>query len=77
MRPRRARAAMPSASADVDPRHLRTDLSSAESVVIRNLVRCEVCDAEVTERCHDANGTSAFLHEGRVPRRHGVVPPNE
>ena len=61
------RAAMPSASAaEVDPRHLRTDLSSAESVVIRNLVRCDVCDAAVTERCHDVNGTSAFLHEGRV-----------
>ena len=65
--PASGRAAMPSASAaDVDPRHLRTDLSSAESVVIRNLVRCDVCDAAVTERCHDVNGTSAFLHEGRV-----------
>jgi ATP-dependent DNA helicase DinG len=49
-----------------DPRQLRTDLSSAEAVVIRNMVACAICDAEVSERCHDEQGTSAYLHEARI-----------
>jgi ATP-dependent DNA helicase DinG len=49
-----------------DPRQLRTDLSSSESVGIRNLVACPVCAAEIGTRCHDRSGTSAFLHDGRV-----------
>lgn len=51
---------------NVDPRALRSDLTTAEAVTIRNTVACRVCDAELTERCRDDRGTSAFLHEARV-----------
>ncbi len=49
-----------------DPRELRTDMSSSESVGVRNLVPCPVCAAEIGARCQGSNGTSAFLHAGRV-----------
>ena len=59
-------AAGAGATAEQPAGELRTDLSSSESVGVRNLVACPVCDAEIGARCHDTNGTSAFLHAGRV-----------
>ena len=56
----------PTAGAEQPASDLRTDLSSSESVGVRNLVVCPVCEAEIGARCHDSNGTSAFLHAGRV-----------
>ncbi len=53
-------------TATADPRTLRTDLTTAESTGIRNSVACSVCDAEITERCRNEQGTSAYLHEARV-----------
>ena len=74
-RPRPLPGRRPSASpADVDPRDLRTDLSSAESVVIRNLVACD----GVRRRGHGA--LPRRQRHLRVParrpgaRRHGVSP---
>jgi ATP-dependent DNA helicase DinG len=48
------------------PDELRTDLTGEEMVTIRTFHSCSVCDAKTTERCRDADGTSAFLHEARV-----------
>lgn len=50
----------------LDPDDMRHDLSIEESMIVRNLVACDVCEAAVTERCHDIDGTSAFVHESRV-----------
>jgi ATP-dependent DNA helicase DinG len=52
--------------AAADPRTLRMDVTIPEAKAIRNAIACPVCDAEITERCFDENGTSAFLHDGRV-----------
>jgi ATP-dependent DNA helicase DinG len=53
-------------AAVLDPGHMRDDLSTEEATLVRNLVGCSVCSVAVTERCRDDNGTSAYLHEGRV-----------
>ena len=66
VRPQRSTATIAPTSTSADPRTLRTDLSTTEKLAIRNAVACDVCDAEISERCRDGNGTSAFLHEGRV-----------
>jgi ATP-dependent DNA helicase DinG len=52
--------------AQLDPRQLRTDLSTADTRAVRNAVACSVCNAELTERCCDEQGTSGFVHEARV-----------
>ena len=57
----------PTDGAEQPASELRTDLSSSESVGVRNLVACPVCGAEIGARCQGTNGTSAFLHAGRVP----------
>jgi len=48
------------------PEELRTDLSGEEAIMIRTFHPCSVCGAKTTERCRDAEATSAFLHEARV-----------
>jgi ATP-dependent DNA helicase DinG len=53
-------------TAELDPRQLRTNLSTAETVAVRNAVACSVCKAELTERCRDEQGTSGFVHQARV-----------
>lgn len=50
----------------VEPEVLRTDLPPEEALVVRGLVACSVCAAEVTERCRGTDGTSAYVHEARV-----------
>ncbi len=45
---------------------MRTDLDTFVTMTVRDLVGCSVCDAKVSERCRDASGTSAYLHEARV-----------
>ena len=66
VRPQPSTATVAPTSTSADPRTLRTDLSTTENRAIRNAVACGVCDAEISERCRDENGTSAFVHEGRV-----------
>jgi ATP-dependent DNA helicase DinG len=53
-------------AAAAEPEVLRTDLPTQETVVVRGLAACSVCEAAVAERCHDNDGTSAFVHEARV-----------
>jgi ATP-dependent DNA helicase DinG len=65
----RAKGSTPPAT-DLDPEHMRDDLSLDEVVLVRNLVGCSVCSVAVTERCRDDRGTSAYLHEGRVRAAH-------
>ncbi len=52
--------------ASADPADLRDDLSSFTMQGIRDLVACCVCGAPRGERCRDSNGTSAYVHDGRV-----------
>jgi len=52
--------------AAAEPETLRTDLATSEMAVVRGLVACSVCNAAVAERCRDADGTSAYMHEARV-----------
>jgi hypothetical protein len=58
--------APPSTVQSYEPQALRPDLSATANKTIRNTAGCTVCDATVTERCRDANGTSAYVHHARV-----------
>jgi len=58
--------ATPTAPVDHDPTDVRDDISMGESVEIRNVTVCPVCEADLTERCIGPNGTLAFLHHARV-----------
>jgi ATP-dependent DNA helicase DinG len=58
--------APPSTVQSYEPHALRSDLSATANKTIRNTAGCPVCDATVTERCRDANGTSAYVHHARV-----------
>jgi ATP-dependent DNA helicase DinG len=63
---RRARPEPSTRPAPVDLRKIRSDLSTEETVAIRNTIACTVCAAEITERCRDGHGVTAFVHEARV-----------
>jgi hypothetical protein len=49
-----------------EPTDVRDDLSMRQSIEIRDVTTCPVCDAGVTERCVADHGTLAFLHHARV-----------
>jgi len=48
------------------PEDVRDDHSMRDTVAMREAVACPICDAEIGERCHGADGTLAFLHHARV-----------
>jgi hypothetical protein len=50
------------------------DTITDDAVRVRNVVACPECDAEITERCRDVNGTLAFPHESRVALSKLVAP---
>jgi ATP-dependent DNA helicase DinG len=49
-----------------EPNHVRVDLMMSHTIAFRELVACPLCGAGVSERCHDDDGTLAFLHHARV-----------
>jgi len=53
-------------SAALEPGDVRLDLTMRQTVAIREATPCPVCGADLSERCHDDNGTLAFLHDARV-----------
>jgi ATP-dependent DNA helicase DinG len=55
-----------SAPATREPGDIRLDLTMRQTVAIRDATPCPVCGADLSERCHDQNGTLAFLHDARV-----------